>query len=250
MTPPPPDAVAWDDDDAVARQYATTANLAARAAVWTVPGTGPSAQDLVVEVLRDARARRVLEVGAGRGELAARLARELGASVLALDRSPAMVGVARACGVAALVGDARALPVVTGGFDAVVAAWMLYHVAPLDRALDEFVRVLAPGGALVAVTNGRDHLAALWDLVGAERVGLSFSVENGAEVLATRFADVRRHDVASRAHFADRAAAARYLESTGHADLATRLPALGWPRECRGATSVFLATSPRSPTEG
>ncbi len=48
---------------------------------------------------------------------------------------------------------------VAGSFDAVVAAWMLYRVFPLQDPLAEFARVLTPGGTLVAVTSGRDRLA-------------------------------------------------------------------------------------------
>jgi ubiquinone/menaquinone biosynthesis C-methylase UbiE len=38
---------------------------------------------------------------------------------------------------------------------------MLYHVPDAPRALSELARVLSPGGRLVAVTNGGDHLREL-----------------------------------------------------------------------------------------
>ncbi len=246
MTPPPRGARAWDDDEVVATQYASTTNLDARAAVWTATKGAPSAQDLVVASLRDRHARMVLEVGAGRGELAARVARELGAAVLALDRSAAMVEAAGAIRVNSVIADVRALPVASGRFDAVVAAWMLYHVDPLDAALEEISRVLAPGGVLVAVTNGRGHLRGLWELVVDNRPSLTFSRESGARALRGHFTHVRRRDVASRAHFGDREAAIAYIAGTGRAELCAHLPRGGWPREFSGATSVFVATGPRT----
>jgi SAM-dependent methyltransferase len=63
--------------------------------------------------------------------------------------------------------DATALPFADGAFDLVFANHMLYHVPDADRprAIAEIRRVLAPRGALLAATNGRDHMRELIDLV-------------------------------------------------------------------------------------
>ncbi len=42
-----------------------------------------------------------------------------------------------------------------GSIDAVIAAWMLYHVPSIDAALAEVCRVLRPDGALFASPNQR-----------------------------------------------------------------------------------------------
>ena len=92
-----------------------------------------------------------------------------------------------------LVGDAEALPVHAGAVDAVLAMHMLYHVPDRARAIAEMRRVLRPCGVALAVTNARDHVEALNDLVadvlqdlfGGERRNvrayLRFSAESGGQ---------------------------------------------------------------------
>ncbi|OYV59180.1 MAG: hypothetical protein B7Z69_07820 [Actinobacteria bacterium 21-73-9] len=226
----------WDDDELVRDQYRTTANLETRTAIWD----GSAPQDLVISTLRAVASRLVLDAGAGRGQLAERIRGEVGSRVLALDASPAMVEACRARGLDAVRGDVRDLPFAAGTFDAVVAAWMLYHVSPVEKAVAEFARVLAPGGTLIAITNGRDHLAGLWRLAGLEHAEPPLSRENGAATLARHVASLERHDVETVACFADRATAARYLASVGVEDAEERLPSEGWPRTIAGATTVFI----------
>ena len=60
------------------------------------------------------------------GELAERVARELGAEVVAIDISPRIVEIACGRGVDARMGDVQALPFADGEFDCVVANWVLY----------------------------------------------------------------------------------------------------------------------------
>jgi len=67
------------------------------------------------------------------GELAARIGDEVGCVVVALDLSPRMVELARERGVDAHVADVQEIPLAEGEFDAIVAAWMLYHVPDLER---------------------------------------------------------------------------------------------------------------------
>ena len=142
-----------------------------------------------------------------------------------------------------MLGDVQELPFPDGTFDAAVAAWMLYHVPDRDRAISELARVLRPGGRLVAITNGRDHLAELWHAVEHEGFETGFSGENGAAQLERHFARVARNDVHATAVFPDRAAAAAYLETLapGRGDLANRLPDFSEPFVARGAPVVFVA---------
>ena len=79
-----------------------------------------------------------------------------------------MVALTQARGVEAVVGDVQNLPFRDGIFDCAVAAWMLYHVQDLNRALLELEPGSAAQGRLVATTNSGDTLPELWDLLGGK----------------------------------------------------------------------------------
>ncbi len=233
--------MALDDPDFVRRQYASTDRLSTRASVWQDQPSSPSPQDLALAALAELPIGRLLEVGCGNGAFAARCQGELGCQVVALDLSEAMVEAARALGVAAIVGNVEALPFAAESFDAVVAAWMLYHVPDLDRALSEIHRVLRPGGRLVAITNGDDHLAGLWSAVGGSRLPSSFSRENGERILGDRFRAVARLDLVSRAVFPDRATIEAYVCSIDAPAPPDRLARLPEPFVAHGTPTVFIA---------
>jgi SAM-dependent methyltransferase len=234
-----------DDPVAVREQYATEDGLAARASIYG--GEGVDARDVIVDVLRPLRPGCLLEVGCGWGELAARMAAELGCTVVAIDQSPRMVELARERGVDARVGDVQELEFGDAAFDALVAAWMLYHVPDLDRGLAECARVLRPGGALVAVTNAAADFAELWELVGRDTSArlLTFRAENGEEALRRHFDGVVRRDVTSEVTFADADAVRRYVGSSivGR-EYVDNVPELHEPFVARKLITVFVATTP------
>jgi SAM-dependent methyltransferase len=234
-----------DDPVAVREQYATEDGLAARASIYG--GEGVDARDVIVDVLRPLRPGCLLEVGCGWGELAARMAAELGCTVVAIDQSPRMVELARERGVDARVGDVQELEFGDAAFDALVAAWMLYHVPDLDRGLAECARVLRPGGALVAVTNAAADFAELWELVGRDTSArlLTFRAENGEEALCRHFDDVVRRDVTSEVTFAGADAIRRYVGSSivGR-EYVDNVPELHEPFVARKLITVFVATTP------
>jgi SAM-dependent methyltransferase len=96
--------------------------------------------------------RPAVDVGCGTGALAATLRRS-GWRCCALDRSAAMLRPPDGTPIGppgeAVVGDALALPVRSGGVDLVCAAFLVSHVDDLGALLAEFRRVLRPGGRLV-----------------------------------------------------------------------------------------------------
>jgi SAM-dependent methyltransferase len=233
--------VRFDDDNYVRDQYRNVEKLDTRVSVWSADKLGRSPQDVALIALREVHPRRILEVGSGKGNLAIRIAQEIQCDVIGLDSSAAMVSASSALGVTTIRGDVRNLPFLDESFDVVVAAWMLYHVAPLDQGLSELARVLRKGGRLVAITNGKAHLEQLWAAVGADREEPPFSADNGAAHLGRYFSGVERHETATHALFPDRDAAASYLSSIDRSDLASRLPQSGWPLNARGATAVFTA---------
>lgn len=229
-----------DDPAAVARQYATETNLEARRSLYE-DAEGPDPRELAFDAVAEARPRRILEVGGGPGELAARFGDELDAEVTMLDISARMVELARGRGVDARVGDVQELPFENGVFDCAVAAWMLFHVPDLDRGLSELARVLRPGGRLVAVTNAEHHLQELRSLAGTAAWERVFTRENGAELIERHFASVERRDADGWVTVADDATIRAFVDSLDAAE-PVRLPPYELPLRSRRATSIFVAT--------
>jgi SAM-dependent methyltransferase len=202
-----------DDPRYVAEQYATECGLAARKAIYA-DISGPDARDVALQAVLEQKPVAVLEVGCGEGELAEQLAASPGISVVAVDLSPRMVELTAARGVDARVADVQALPFADESFDVVVAVWMLYHVPDLDRGLDEIVRVLRPGGVLVAGTNAPGHLAEVLALAGLSGWELGFDGENGQPRLEAHFARVERREAYGMVTLADIDAVRSYYGSS------------------------------------
>jgi SAM-dependent methyltransferase len=104
----------------------------------------------ILDQFGDVRGKRVLDYGCGAAEGGVFLAKR-GARVVAIDVSPRMLTtakeLARVHGVeieTRLVTDAR-IPAADGEFDLIYGNGVLHHV-PLDSAIPELARVLAPGG--------------------------------------------------------------------------------------------------------
>jgi SAM-dependent methyltransferase len=231
-----------DDPATVKAQYATEANLQARQALW-IDAEGIDPKEVLWRTLEEWQPSRLLEVGGGQGELAERIRRELGADVSFVDLSPRMVELAQARGIDAQVGDVRALPFAAGTFDTVVAAWMLYHVREIDQALAEIARVLEPGGALIAVTNGFDHITELRDLVAYEgNFDGTFSRENGDELLRPHFASIERFDADVTVQITERQKLVAYRDSVS-APTREVPEDVELPFVVHGRTSIFFATT-------
>jgi SAM-dependent methyltransferase len=233
-----------DDPELVRNEYADERGLSTRIALYGAAKRGGDARDAVFAAVAEARPRRVLEVGCGRGELAERIARELGADVAAIDSSPRMVELTRSRGIDAELADAAALPFADGAFDCTVAAWMLYHVIDLELALAELHRVLRPAGRLVAATNGVRHLEEMWRLVGLDRPSenMTFHGGNGSEVLRRKFERVERREVEGHVVFRDRAAVVDYVSaSIIYKHLAEHVPPVREPLHARASTAIFVA---------
>jgi SAM-dependent methyltransferase len=130
-----------------------------------------------------------------------------------VDLSAGMLQAARRVAPAAglLAGDAAALPLAGGVADITLAPHMLYHVPDRPAAVRELRRITRPGGRLMVVLNGPDHLVELSELATAAAVDFGLArfarAENradggldlaaGADLLAATFASVERHDFVS-----------------------------------------------------
>jgi len=228
-------------------EYASEERLAARTRVYRSVAEGVTGEQVAFEAVREVLPTRVLEIGCGPGEFAERVVRELRTRVVAIDQSPRMVALARERGVDARLGDARDLPFDDASFDCVVANWVLYHVAELDRALAEVVRVLRRGGRLVASTIAPGNLEELWQLLGEESPErhVSFDGASGEETLRRFFRRVERRDARGTIVFADADAVRAFVAVTiTRSHLAERVPPIDGHFRATSAHAVFVAEQP------
>ena len=133
----------------------------------------------VAEVLLDAVApppgARLLDVACGTGNVALAAAAR-GALATGVDASPDLVGLARGRAAAAgargefLVGDAGALPVPDGAFDATVSCFGVIFAPDPARAAAEMARATRPGGT-IALTAWLAS-GAIWEAGRALRAAL------------------------------------------------------------------------------
>jgi len=227
-----------DDPDVVRREYADPSRLDARRSLWS-RREGLKVGDVAFDAVVAFEPRRVLEVGCGPGDFAARL-KAAGIEVVAVDQSEQMVRLARRHGVDARIADVQELPFADGEFDAAVANFMLYHVPDLDRGLAELARV-AP--RLEAATIGYDQLREMWELVGrdvGERREL-FMRETGEELLRAHYDEVRMVDLPATVEMSADDMRHYIANSVRHSHLVERVPDFAGTRTITASTAVFVA---------
>ena len=106
---------------------------------------------LILEYLGDLNAKRVLDVGCGKGRFARVLAeRYPRAFIVGLDLAEAMLHHVPA-GVGACAGSMTALPFPSGVFDCAYATESLEHAVEIEAAVAEMCRVVRPGGRIVII---------------------------------------------------------------------------------------------------
>jgi SAM-dependent methyltransferase len=130
---------------------------------WSVGRAAPYHQGLgaitsrpvetLLDLARVGEGSSVLDVATGPGYVAGRAAAR-GASVVGVDFSDEMLALAASLHPAVTFAraDAAALPYADGSFDAVVAAFLMPHVADLPAVVAELARVVRPGGRVALAT--------------------------------------------------------------------------------------------------
>ncbi len=132
----------------------------------------------------------VLEVGSGHGFVTEELARRAAGEVVAVDAQFGALGVEpeRPTGetpVARVTADGRALPFDDASFDLVFFQNTLMWIDPLEDAVHEAARVLAPGGELVALEPDYGGMIEEPDL-GLRVIWLDALERSGADSLTGR----------------------------------------------------------------
>jgi SAM-dependent methyltransferase len=242
-------------------QYRTDANLAARQSVYSYQEPRIDLQGMVIDLAAPAPGETVCDVGCGNGMYLAELARRgFAGRVLGLDLSTGMLAAARerldpldtVGAVGLLAADATALPLPDGAADLTLAMHMLYHVPTPSRALRELRRVTRPGGRVIIVLNGPDHLQELRAIVAEARGDEIWGQQerlrlDGGEALARPyFSTVTRHDFVSELRLPNPEPVADYVRSmagTQHSADPDRLVAAVVSRFPATPGAVFRVTT-------
>jgi demethylmenaquinone methyltransferase / 2-methoxy-6-polyprenyl-1,4-benzoquinol methylase len=138
-------------------------------------GQDPRWRRFLVSRLAVGADARVLDVATGTGAVALELVRRYGCRVVGIDRSPGMLGVARArvraqrleSRIALHEGRAEALPFDDGSFDGLTVTYLLRYVDDPAATLRELARVVRPGGTVAMLEFGVPQtrpMRALWEL--------------------------------------------------------------------------------------
>ncbi len=119
-------------------------------------GADPEYAEQIVPIAAEllAGAARVLDIGAGEGQLA-RVAADQGSTVTASDITWNQIveAAARGGGPAFVRNGAAQLPFAAEAFDAVLACLVFEHISDVDDAIVEVARVLKPGGRFIFMLN-------------------------------------------------------------------------------------------------
>jgi len=128
------------------------------------------------------------------------------------------------------IGDAQKLPYPDAQFDVVMANHMLFHVQDAEAAIQEFHRVLKPGGIFMATSNSVHNMPELQVLLrravtllvppGTTNIQAPlshsdfFTLEAGTRQLSRHFYAVVRYDLPGSLVFPSVEPLLAYLEST------------------------------------
>jgi SAM-dependent methyltransferase len=157
------------DPDVVAKYEHDTWNRCADDYIDTFAGITRETVPLLMEAARIRPGNQVLEIGSGPGHVADMLV-QAGARVSGIDFSSKMVGVAQSeyPDITFRQADAEQLPFEPGLFDAVVANFVVHHLARPEAVFREVNRVLKPGGYFAfAVWGAPEEQSSIGAFFGA-----------------------------------------------------------------------------------
>jgi demethylmenaquinone methyltransferase/2-methoxy-6-polyprenyl-1,4-benzoquinol methylase len=167
-----------------------------------------------------------LDLATGTGDIAFAI-RERCGQVIGIDITPRMIELARRKAAARpspafLVADMLALPFAAGSFDLVTTGYGLRNVSHLDRAIDEILRVLKPGGQVLSLDFDRPANR----IVRAFYLAYLMAVGGALGWLLHGDPDTYRYIPASIRNYPGAAAVAGLMASRGFAEV-RHYPVLG-----------------------
>lgn len=117
----------------------------------------------VVALVKEGKAKKVMDIATGTGDLAILLAKSDIDDVTGLDISPGMLEIGKqkvnAEGLSnkidMIIGDSEELPFEDGTFDAITVAFGVRNFENLELGLQEILRVLKPKGALIVLETSQ-----------------------------------------------------------------------------------------------
>ena len=139
------------------------------------------------------RSERVLDLGAGNGWLARRLAGAHRVTAIDVDAGDTGLGALDDARVARVRAELESLPLAAASFDVVISAAALHYAIELPRALAEIARVLRPGGAFILADSPlyADALARH----RAWRRSVDYYAGAAVPDLARRYRGLTRHEL-------------------------------------------------------
>lgn len=199
--------VSLNDRKQVKEQYRTSVNLNTRISIhakYSVNKQGFG--NWIHEQYRLRENDRILELGCGNGSMWVDHELPEGAELILTDFSEGMLNAAKENvggrkNITFRLVDIQDIPYEADSFDFVIANMMLYHVPDLRKGLTEVKRVLKPGGIFCCATTGTHGIAEyvqglLSDYGVNPGNNISFTLQNGEELLKTYFSSVemRRYE--------------------------------------------------------
>ncbi len=171
---------------------------------------GRGATEILLNEAQVAPGSRVLDVGCGMGKTSCKLAKEKDCRVVGLDIMPRMIKESRnrawQLGVddktTFLRCDARSLPFRADAFDAVIVESVTVFVEEVERAIQEYRRVVKPGGpvcdnevcvtreAMAAMEDRLDDLKAIFTAFGSTTNRGMLTFEDWKELYEACFGNV------------------------------------------------------------